>query len=165
MSIALGFTRDFDEASDIVQDACIKAYLALVCGKYKDDLKFGAWMARIVTNVATDWFRRKQRYPHMSAEFVFDTLEGLTFGSVESAEDAQMREDRLDELHGHIATLSLEQQRVLQLRLNELSFKEITMLIGNVSVNTILGRNRYAIIRLRKKMGITTVKKRKKAVV
>jgi len=137
-------------AEDIFQDTFIKVIKSLDGGKYQDNGKFLAWVLRIAHNLVIDHYRREKQMNSVSKEdFGVDILNSRKY-SVNAAEDtiitAQIRKD----LRGLIDYLPQEQKEVLILRQYcELSFREIAE-HTNVSINTALGRMRYALINLRR---------------
>ena len=118
-------------------------------GKYVEEGKFGPWVMRIAHNAAIDHFRRnkKRRMVRANDEFdIFDTLAS----SDANVEDRLVEQEILGEVTKLLPALPEDQQRVVKMRLEDnLSFKEIAE-ETNVSINTALGRMRYALINLRK---------------
>jgi RNA polymerase sigma-70 factor (ECF subfamily) len=138
-------------AEDLLQETFIKAVNTIKSGRYNDEGKFLPWILRIGHNLAIDTFRRSKRYPTVLMEDgsnLFDTLE---FAEA-PIEDKQITRDSVDKLKRHIQELPESQKQVLIMRSYlEMSFKEIADATG-VSINTALGRMRYALINLKKKM-------------
>jgi len=138
-------------AEDLLQETFIKAIKTIKSGNYNDEGKFLPWILRIGHNLAIDTFRRSKRYPTVLMEDgsnVFDTLEF----AVAPVEDRQVMQDSINKLKGHIQELPESQKQVLIMRSYlDMSFKEIAEATG-VSINTALGRMRYALINLKKKM-------------
>ena len=138
-------------AEDLLQETFIKAVNTIKSGRYNDEGKFLPWILRIGHNLAIDTFRRSKRYPMVLMEDgtnIFDTLE---FAEA-PVEDRQIMKDSVDKLRKHIQELPESQKQVLIMRSYlDMSFKEIANATG-VSINTALGRMRYALINLRKKM-------------
>ena len=141
--------RDEEIANDLFQDVWIKVVQILKTGRYVEEGKFGPWIMRIAHNAAIDHFRRnrKRRMVRPTDEFdIFDTLSN----DAPSAEDRLVEDEILSESRQLIPSLPEEQQQVIQMRLTQnLSFKEIAE-ETEVSINTALGRMRYALINLRK---------------
>ena len=141
--------RDNHLAEDIFQDTFIKVVNTLRSGTYKEEGKFLQWVMRIAHNLIIDHFRKAKRIPTIEngGEFdVFDTLKNFEH----SVEDTIVR----DQIHSDVRTLidhlPDEQKEVLIMRhYQEMSFKDIAEQT-NVSINTALGRMRYALINLRK---------------
>jgi len=138
-------------AEDLMQETFIKAIKTIKSGNYNDEGKFLPWILRIGHNLAIDTFRRSKRYPTVLMEDgsnVFDTLEF----AVAPVEDRQVTQDSINKLKRHIQELPESQKQVLIMRSYlDMSFKEIAEATG-VSINTALGRMRYALINLKKKM-------------
>jgi len=138
-------------AEDLLQETFIKAVKTIKSGKYNDEGKFLPWILRIGHNLAIDTFRRSKRYPTVLMEDgsnIFDTLDF----AVAPVEDKQVTQDSINKLKHHIQELPESQKQVLIMRSYlEMSFKEIAEATG-VSINTALGRMRYALINLKKKM-------------
>lgn len=143
--------KDSDLAEDLLQETFIKAVNTIQSGRYNEEGKFLPWILRIAHNMAIDHFRKQKRYPTVNVEDnnpVFNTVEF----SESSIEDQQIRQDTYDLLHKLIDELPEAQRDVLIRRhFQKMSFQEIADATG-VSINTALGRMRYALINLRKKM-------------
>jgi RNA polymerase sigma factor (sigma-70 family) len=141
--------KDTYLAEDIFQDTFIKVINTLKAGKYNEEGKFLPWVMRIAHNLVIDYFRREKRTPVVTNVDGFDIFEVLQFND-ESMEDKMVREQTHKDLKGLIHLLPSEQKEVLIMRhYGELSFKEIADITG-VSINTALGRMRYALNNLRK---------------
>jgi RNA polymerase sigma factor (sigma-70 family) len=138
-------------AEDIFQDAFIKVINTLRAGKYNEEGKFLPWVTRIAHNLVIDHFRREKRAPMINNGDDFDIFEVL--GNYdESTEDRLVREQTHKDLKALIHLLPDEQKEVLIMRhFGDMSFKEIAD-VTNVSINTALGRMRYALNNLRKMM-------------
>ncbi|MFZ9044365.1 MAG: RNA polymerase sigma factor [Cyclobacteriaceae bacterium] len=143
--------KDQYVAEDLVQEVFIKAVKTIKSGKYNEEGKFLPWVLRIAHNLAIDHFRKNKRYPMIVMEDgsnVFNTLE-FSEGSIENA---QIKEDTYNQLKNLIKELPDSQREVLVMRhYMQMSFQDIAEATG-VSINTALGRMRYALINLRKKM-------------
>jgi RNA polymerase sigma-70 factor (ECF subfamily) len=138
-------------AEDIFQDTFIKVINTLKSGKYNEEGKFLPWVLRISHNLVIDHFRREKRNPTITNQDGFDIFEVIGF-SEESIEDVKLRDENHKELRALIQQLPEEQKEVLIMRhYGDLSFKEIADLTG-VSINTALGRMRYALNNLRRMM-------------
>lgn len=137
-------------AEDLCQDVFIKAIDKIKAGKYNDEGKFGPWIGRIAHNLAIDYFRKNKRNPVITTEDGSPVFSDMEF--VESSyEDKQMKLEMNARLRSLIETLPENQKEVLKMRhFAEMSFQEIAEQTG-VSINTALGRMRYALINLRKK--------------
>lgn len=143
--------RDEDLADDLTQDTFIKAIRTLKSGRYQDEGKFGSWLCRIAHNLAIDAFRRAKRAPQTSLDDNIGLTNSLHL-SEESADDMLSREESHAHLRQLIQQLPAAQKEVLLMRhYGEMSFQEIADATG-VSINTALGRMRYALLNLRKKM-------------
>lgn len=138
-------------AEDLVQEVFIKAIRTIKSGKYNEEGKFLPWILRIAHNMAIDHFRKEKRYPTIVTEDGSNIFNTLDF-SEESFEDTQIKQDTYDLLKRYIKELPDSQREVLVMRhYMQMSFQEIADATG-VSINTALGRMRYALINLRKKL-------------
>jgi RNA polymerase sigma factor (sigma-70 family) len=137
-------------AEDIFQDTFIKVIKSLDGGKYQDNGKFLAWVLRIAHNLVIDHYRKERQLNATSREdFGLDILNSQKY-AVKPAEDIMISRQIRKDIRGLIDNLPVEQKEVLILRQYcELSFKEIAD-HTNVSINTALGRMRYALINLRR---------------
>ncbi|MCU0367240.1 MAG: sigma-70 family RNA polymerase sigma factor [Cyclobacteriaceae bacterium] len=143
--------KDRYEAEDLLQDTFIKAVNTIKSGRYNEEGKFLPWICRIAHNLAIDRFRKNKRYPEIVLEDGSRVFDSLQF-SEESYEAKQMIRDSKSRLRDLIKELPTEQKQVLIMRhFLDMSFQEIADRTG-VSINTALGRMRYALINLRKKM-------------
>ncbi|MEQ1586207.1 MAG: sigma-70 family RNA polymerase sigma factor [Cyclobacteriaceae bacterium] len=143
--------KDRYEAQDLLQDTFIKAINTIKGGRYNEEGKFLPWISRIAHNLAIDHFRRNKRYPEVVLEDGSRVFDSMQF-SEESYETKQLLRDTKSRLRDLIMELPAEQKQVLIMRhYLEMSFQEIADRTG-VSINTALGRMRYALINLRKKM-------------
>ncbi len=143
--------KDSDLAEDIFQDAFIKVIHTLKAGRYNEEGKFLPWVIRIAHNLVIDHFRKEKRTPVINNGEDFDIFEVLGRYD-ESTEDRMVREQTHKDLKRLIHLLPSEQKEVLIMRhYGDLSFKEIAD-ITDVSINTALGRMRYALNNLRKMM-------------
>lgn len=143
--------KDRYVAEDLLQDSFIKAIKKLKSGEYSEEGKFLPWILRIAHNMAIDHFRRNKRYPTIVLEDGSSVFNSLSF-SEESTESIQMREESHVAVRKMIELLPEEQKQVLIMRhYNDMSFQEIADATG-VSINTALGRMRYALINMRKKL-------------
>ncbi len=138
-------------AEDIFQDTFIKVINTLKAGKYNEEGKFLPWVARIAHNLVIDHFRREKRTPVVNNGDTFDIFDVLGQYD-ESTEDKMIREQTYTDLKKLIHLLPSEQKEVLIMRhYGDLSFKQIAD-ITDVSINTALGRMRYALNNLRRMM-------------
>lgn len=150
-SYILSKIQDRDLANDVFQDTFVKIIKTLRCGKYNEEGKFLNWSLRIAHNLVIDHFRKQKRMPTVAPNDEYDIFKIIKDGSPD-AESEMIREQIEKDLHRLILELPEEQLEVLKLRhFSGLSFKEIADQTG-VSINTALGRMRYALINLRKLM-------------
>ena len=142
--------NDPDLADDIFQDTFIKVVKSLRLGKYNDEGRFLSWVIRIAHNLIMDHYRKINRLPkHESKIENFDVLDRLVEQG-NSIEETIIETQIQSDLSTLIEELPDNQKEVLRMRLyQEMSFKEIGDHTG-VSINTALGRMRYAVINLRK---------------
>lgn len=139
---------DKDVAEDIFQDTFIKVIRTLKKGNYNEEGKFLPWVMRISHNLVIDYFRKSNRLPKFdSGEFsIFSVLSDSSL----NAENSIIKEQVELDVRRLVDELPEDQKEVLLMRIYEdLSFKEISDKTG-VSINTALGRMRYALINLRK---------------
>ena len=142
--------RNRDVCEDIFQDTFIKVITTIKQGRYSDSGKFLPWVNRIAHNLAIDYFRREQNENTTNSdEFGYDILNNKDL-SEHSAEEAIVQEQILTDVARLVDFLPKNQREVLKMRYYEdLSFKEIADKTG-VSINTALGRMRYAVINMRR---------------
>lgn len=142
--------KDRDVANDLFQETAIKAVRVIDEGRYVDNGKFLSWVLRIAHNQVIDHFRRTRCENKLSeSEAGFDILGTVQFAG-DSIEDRLVHEQIQEDLRRIINHLPEEQRDVVVMRyFNDMSFKEIAEESG-VSINTALGRMRYALINLRK---------------
>jgi RNA polymerase sigma factor (sigma-70 family) len=146
--------KDRALAEDIFQDTFFKIIITLKKGNYNEEGKFLPWVLRITHNLIIDTFRRNKRMPTISGGFNDDGEEFDIF-SVLNLKDKNVEDDIIQgqvrkDVRKLIDQLPMEQKEVLMMRhYYDMSFKEISEQT-NVSINTALGRMRYALINLRK---------------
>lgn len=141
--------RDEDLANDIFQDTFIKVVKTLRKGTYNDEGKFLPWVMRIAHNLIIDHFRKSNRMPMMDNSYETDAFRKISSDDI-NAEKAMIKGQIHKEVKELIQHLPKEQRQVLIMRIYcEMSFKEIAE-HSNISINTALGRMRYALINLRK---------------
>jgi RNA polymerase sigma factor (sigma-70 family) len=141
-------------AEDLTQDTFIKAIEVIREGRYNDEGKFLPWVLRIAHNLAIDNFRREKRYPNVVFEDGSSVFNTLDFAE-DSIESLHIKRESHEHLRDIIKRLPDQQREVLVMRhYEDMSFQEIAEATG-VSINTALGRMRYALINLRKMMGKT----------
>jgi len=147
--------KDQYVAEDLMQDTFIKAVDTIKSGRYNEEGKFLPWIVRIAHNLAIDYFRRDKRYPSVVFEDGSSVFNTLDF-SEDSVESVQIRQETHEQLREMIQRLPEVQRQVLIMRhYEEMSFQEIADATG-VSINTALGRMRYALINLRKQFSQRT---------
>jgi len=143
--------KDRYRAEDLMQETFIKAIRTIKQGKYNEEGKFLPWLLRIAHNLAIDSFRKDKRYPTIVMEDGGNIFNSLSFAEG-TYEDKQIKEDTHDLLKRLIKELPDSQREVLVMRhYMDMSFQEIAD-ATDVSINTALGRMRYALINLRKRM-------------
>lgn len=149
-SYIMMLVKDRQLADDIFQDTFIKIIRTIKSGAYKEEGKFIQWAMRIAHNLIIDHFRKNKRIPCVdSANEDFDPLENVSLYDP-SIEEMIITDQIYDDLRKMIDFLPDEQREVLYLRLYaDMSFKDIAE-TTNVSINTALGRMRYALINMRK---------------
>ena len=141
-------------AEDIFQETFIKVIKTLRSGKYNEEGKFLPWCIRIARNLTIDHFRKMKRMPKVTTQEGEDVFEFFQIEE-ENRETEMIREQSESGLKKLIMSLPKEQREVLILRhYSDMSFKEIAEMTG-VSINTALGRMRYALSNLRK-MAVTS---------
>lgn len=144
--------RNHQLAEDIFQDAFVKVIKSLKSGKYNEEGKFLPWLMRISHNLVIDYFRQNKRMPKAAQSKSLENFDIFdVIGNGEKSEEHVIMEDEQTQiLRRLIAELPDEQKDVLMMRhYEDLSFKEIAEKTG-VSINTALGRMRYALINIRK---------------
>jgi len=141
--------RDKELAEDIFQDTFIKVINTIRSGFYKEEGKFIQWVMRIAHNLIIDHFRKSKRIPVVENNNEYNIFDNLKVYD-DSIEKKLIKEQIYEDLKKLIDLLPEEQREVLILRhYAGMSFKEISELT-NVSINTALGRMRYALINIRK---------------
>ena len=142
--------KDRDVADDIFQETFIKAVRVIDEGRYTDNGKFLSWILRIAHNQVIDHFRAQRQNKSVSeSEAGYDVLGTLKLAE-RTVEDAMVCEQIERDVRALVELLSAEQREVVMMRyFSGLSFKDIAEQT-NVSINTALGRMRYALINLRR---------------
>jgi RNA polymerase sigma-70 factor (ECF subfamily) len=149
MASILQIVRDRDIAEDLYQEALIKIVNVLRKGHYDEKGKFLPWALRVCRNQAIDHFRREKRNPQFNASDHSALLDNFYY-TEESRERGMIRAEEKVFMRDLIRKLPEKQREVLIMRhYNNLSFKDIAELT-DVSINTALGRMRYALVNLRK---------------
>jgi RNA polymerase sigma-70 factor (ECF subfamily) len=140
---------DRDVTEDIFQDTFVKVINTLKKGNYNEEGKFLPWVMRIAHNLVIDYFRRNNRMPKFESNDDFNIFSVLSDGDL-NAERSMIKDQVQKDVQRLIEELPEDQKEVLTMRIyKDMSFKEISEQTG-VSINTALGRMRYALINLRK---------------
>ena len=142
--------RDEDKANDLFQETFVKVITKLHEGRYVDSGKFSAWIMRIAHNVIMDWYR-EVRSRSLIEPTESNDLSNISCGELldQNVENRFVNEQVLADVKKMMNLLPPTQREVVFMRFyQDLSFKEIAELTG-VSINTSLGRMRYAILNLR----------------
>ena len=146
------FVKDHELAEDIFQEVFIKIIDTLRKGKYNHEGKFLQWAMRISYNLCVDYFRRSKRRTKVSPSETFDIFDVLEVKD-DNMEDTLIKNQTYARIKELVDLLPPEQREVVILRhYADMSFKEIAGLT-RVSINTALGRMRYALINMRKMAG------------
>lgn len=140
---------DRDVAEDIFQDTFIKVIRTLKRRAYNEEGKFLPWVMRIAHNLVIDYFRKNNRMPKFDNTSDFNIFSILSDNDL-NAEKRIIKEQVENDVRRLVDELPEDQKEVLLMRIyKDMSFKEISEKTG-VSINTALGRMRYALINLRK---------------
>jgi RNA polymerase sigma factor (sigma-70 family) len=143
--------KDHGVAEDLLQDVFVKVVQTLNSDRYNEEGKFQPWLMRIAHNLAIDYFRKMKRYPSILMEDGSNLFNTLQFAD-ENVEDLRVKDETHKLVRQLVDELPETQREVLIMRhFMDLSFQEIAEQTG-VSINTALGRMRYALINMRKKM-------------
>ena len=143
--------KDQDVAEDLLQDVFVKVLHTFNSDKYNEEGKFQPWVMSIAHNMAIDHFRKAKRYPTILLEDGSNLLNSLSFAE-DSSEEQRIKEETLAWVRNLIDELPEAQREVVIMRhYLDMSFQEIAEQTG-VSINTALGRMRYALNHIRKKM-------------
>ena len=141
--------RNQELTEDLFQDTLFKIVRTLKNGKYIEEGKFLPWVIRIAQNIIIDYYRKNNKIKNIYDTDEFSMFDILPDNSLD-AEKQMIRMQMIDKIKILIELIPNEQKEVLKLRIyEELSFQEISEKTG-VSINTALGRMRYALINLRK---------------
>jgi RNA polymerase sigma-70 factor (ECF subfamily) len=151
-SYILTLVKDKQLADDVFQDTFVKVIQTIKSKAYKDDGRFVQFAMRIAHNLVIDHFRKENRIPTVeSSSEDYNYIDNVPITD-HSVEQGMIVDQVHSDLHRMIAFLPDEQREVLRMRIfDDMSFKDIAD-ITNVSINTALGRMRYALINLRKMM-------------
>ena len=148
-SYILFLVKDTDVANDFFQDTFQRAIIAIRSHKYQTNGKFSAWLTRIAHNLVMDYFRDKEQANTISNdETDYDILNNIRL-SEHNTEDQMLISQSLKDAKAIMELLPEPQSEVVKMRFyDNLSFKEIADKL-NISINTALGRMRYAVINMR----------------
>ena len=151
-SYILTLVKDKQLADDVFQDTFVKVIQTVKSKAYKDDGRFVQFAMRIAHNLVIDHFRKENRIPTVeSSSEDYNYIDNVPITDA-SVEQGMIVDQVHSDLHRMIAFLPDEQREVLRMRIfDDMSFKDIAD-ITHVSINTALGRMRYALINLRKMM-------------
>lgn len=149
-SYILNIVKDKELADDLFQETFVKAIVTIKQGRYTENGKFLAWIMRIAHNLTIDFFRQEKQMAQVSCDNEDIDILNRKELSEETIEDTIVRNQILADVKVLVQSLPELQREVLEMRyyLN-MSFKEIADATG-VSINTALGRMRYAILNLRR---------------
>jgi RNA polymerase sigma factor (sigma-70 family) len=146
------YIRDQALVEDIFQDTFLKVIQSLKSGRYQDNGRFISWVMRIAHNLIIDHFRREKQMNLISNDDYECDIFNSKKLSEDNVEDVMVKRQVIRDVRRLIQMLPEDQREVVILRhYTGLSFKEIAD-ITNVSINTALGRMRYALINMRKLM-------------
>ena len=146
----LRIIKNEDIANDIFQETFVKAILTIKQGRYTETGKFPAWISRIAHNLIIDYFRQEKSENHQSADIEDVDILNRKELCEATIEDELISDQIREDVKHLIKELPPLQREVLNMRYYQnLSFKEIAEMTG-VSINTALGRMRYAILNLRR---------------
>ncbi len=141
--------KNKDAAEDIFQDTFIKVINTLKKGKYNEEGKFLPWVMRIAHNLTIDYFRKNKKMPMVRSDEKYDVFSSIKQNDL-NVEDQIVKDQILGNVKQLIKELPQEQKEVVLMRIYyKMSFKEISETL-DISINTALGRMRYALINLRK---------------
>ena len=140
--------KNKDLSEDIFQDTYVKVVNSLQKGKYNEEGKFLPWVMRIAHNLVIDHFRKQKKMHMVRSNNDFDIFDIIKDDSI-NVDDRLIRDQIFNDLRALIDSLPSDQKEVLKMRyFEEMSFKKIAEYF-DISINTALGRMRYALINLR----------------
>jgi RNA polymerase sigma-70 factor (ECF subfamily) len=140
--------KNKDLSEDIFQDTYVKVVNSLQKGKYNEEGKFLPWVMRIAHNLVIDHFRKQKKMHMVRSNNDFDIFDVIKDDSI-NVDDRLIRDQIFNDLRALINLLPKDQKEVLKMRyFEEMSFKKIAEYF-DISINTALGRMRYALINLR----------------
>ncbi len=141
--------KDREITEDIFQDCFIKVINTLRKGKYNDEGKFLPWVLRIAHNLVIDYFRKGKKMPTVRSDENYDVFSTIKHDDLH-VEDQIVKDQIMGDVKKLIKELPQDQKEVVLMRIYyKMSFKEISVTL-DISINTALGRMRYALINLRK---------------
>jgi len=141
--------KDREVTEDIFQDCFIKVINTLRKGKYNDEGKFLPWVLRIAHNLVIDYFRKGKKMPTVRSDENYDVFATIKHDDLH-VEDQIVKDQIMGDVKNLIKELPQDQKEVVLMRIYyKMSFKEISQTL-DISINTALGRMRYALINLRK---------------
>ncbi len=145
----LSKVRDRALAEDLFQETFIKVINSLKRNSYNEEGKFLPWVTRIARNLVMDHFRKSKRIQKFDTNEDFDIFDFISDDSL-NAESAIVKEQIISDVKKLVQELPEDQKEVLLMRIyKDMSFKEIAE-TTDVSINTALGRMRYAVLNLKK---------------
>ena len=141
--------KDREVTEDVFQDCFIKVINTLRKGKYNDEGKFLPWVLRIAHNLVIDYFRKGKKMPTVRSDENYDVFSTIKHEDLH-IEDQIVKDQIMGDVKKLIKELPQDQKEVVLMRIYyKMSFKEISVTL-DISINTALGRMRYALINLRK---------------
>ena len=149
-SYILNVVKDKDQANDLFQETFVKAIVTINQGRYTENGKFLAWIMRIAHNLIIDFYRQEKQMTQVSCDNEEVDILNRKELSEDTIEDELVHHQILNDVKNLVQSLPILQREVLEMRYYmDMSFKEIAEVTG-VSINTALGRMRYAILNLRR---------------
>ncbi len=149
-SYILHIVKNRDQADDIFQETFVKAIMTIKQGRYTDNGKFSAWISRIAHNLIIDFYRQEKAENTVSSDAEETDMLNRRELADENIEDLMVTEQIHEDVKRIVRALPESQREVLEMRYyRDMSFKEIAE-ATNVSINTALGRMRYAILNMRR---------------
>ncbi len=146
----LNIIKNKDVADDIFQETFVKAIMTIKQGRYTDSGKFSAWLTRIAHNLIIDYFRQEKSENTVSVDREETDLLNRRDFSDDNIEDRLVTGQINTDVRRIMEALPESQREVLEMRFyRDMSFKEIAEATG-VSINTALGRMRYAVLNMRR---------------
>lgn len=143
------YVKDRAVAEDIFQDTFVRVIHALKEGNYNEEGKFSAWVMRIAHNLCIDYFRGKKKMPMTRERDEYNPFDFIS-NNDKNSEESVVNSEVLVDVKKLLGLLPQEQKEIVMMRLYyDMSFKEISEQL-DISINTALGRMRYALINLRK---------------